>query len=293
MGKVLVTGGSGLLGGTLVQKWRDEHDIVTTYHDHPVDFADVHCREVDLTDEVQVRALNSLDLDGIVHCAAMTDVDRCEREPGLAETHNVGMAEHIADLAADAEARLVHISTDAVFDGEKGNYTPADEPNPVNVYGMTKLKSESVVKARNSDSVVVRTNIYGWNLTDAQSLAEWMLSRLEAGENVPAFEDAYFTPIYTGDLADFLLELLGNNLTGTLHIAGSKRCSKLAFAYALADVFGYDRDLIEPSSMEDVDFDAPRGSDLSLAVERTREILTRPLPDVKSGLERMRLEKDE
>jgi dTDP-4-dehydrorhamnose reductase len=294
MTRLLVTGGSGLLGSTVTRQGAERYDAVTTtYLTRSVNYAGVDCRKVDLTDEAAVAALAKFAPDYVVHCAAMTDVDQCERKPETAERYNVGMAENVAKLAAEADARMIHLSTDAVFDGEEGNYTVENEPDPVNVYGQTKLDAESTVQRVYEEVVVVRTNFYGWNMTNGQSLAEWVLSKLRAGETVPAFEDAYFTPIYTEDLTTCLFELLEREFNGTLHIPGRERCSKLDFARVIADVFDLDSSLVNPSLISDVDFEAPRGRDLSLSPERTEQLLETTLPTVKTGLEEMRCNENE
>lgn len=224
----------------------------------------------------------------VVHCAALVDVDRCEREPSAARTYNVEMTEKLVRFAHTVGARFVHISTDAVFDGEKGQYTETDDPNPINVYGRTKLTAENVVQESHANAVVIRTNIYGWNATAGRSLAEWMLGKLRAGEELPAFADAYFSPIYVGSLADCLLELASTNITGVVHVSGRERCSKLEFAECLAEVFDLPAQYIVPTSVDDIDFDAPRGRDLSLSVQRAACRLDCTLPTVREGLELMR-----
>ncbi|PSP68597.1 dTDP-4-dehydrorhamnose reductase [Halobacteriales archaeon QS_1_69_70] len=294
MTRLLVTGGSGLLGSTVARQGAERYNTVTTtYLTRSVDYAGVDCRRVDLTDEAAVAALAKFAPDYVVHCAAMTDVDQCERKPETAERYNVGMAENVAKLAAETDARMIHLSTDAVFDGEEGNYTVENEPDPVNVYGRTKLDAESIVQQVHEEVVIVRTNFYGWNMTSGQSLAEWVLSKLRAGETVPAFEDAYFTPIYTEDLTTYLFELLEKEFNGTLHIPGRERCNKLDFARVIADVFDLDSSLVNPSLISDVDFEAPRGRDLSLSPERTEQLLETAVPTLKRGLEEMRRNENE
>lgn len=289
MTRLLVTGGSGLLGSTVACCGTELYEaVMTTYLSRPVDYEGVNCRKVDLTDETQTQSLSAFEPDLVIHCAAMTDVDQCEREPNKAERCNVKMSEHVAHLAAETGARLIHISTDAVFDGKRDNYTTDDDPNPANIYGQTKLSSEFSVQQIHNNSVVVRTSIYGWNPVSGQSLAEWMLSKLRNGETLPAFSDAYFTPIYTGDLAKCLFELGDRNFNDTLHIAGRTRCSKLEFAKAIAEVFELDSGLIQPTSIDDVDFEAPRGKDLSLSVKQARNLLDCSLPTLRNGLESMR-----
>lgn len=293
MTRILVTGASGLLGSTVAAEAAVESEVLGTYFTSPIDLDGVDCRQVDLTDTTQYGHLERFDPDVIVHCAALTDVDRCEREPEQAHTYNVKMTENLVALAGSLNARLVYLSTDAVFDGESGRYTETDETNPVNVYGRTKLAAEQVIQQARADSVIVRTSIYGWNVTSGQSLAEWMLAKLRAGSELPAFEDVYFSPIYTGDLTSCLFELASSDVGGVIHVSGSERCSKLGFARTLTDVFDLDDSLIVPTSVDDVDFNAPRGYDLSLSVDLARQRLDCPIPTVRAGLDRMRHEENE
>jgi dTDP-4-dehydrorhamnose reductase len=291
--RIFVTGASGLLGSSVVKKAAAENEVAATYFNRPITFNEVECLQLDLTDQEQYGRIAAFDPDVFVHCAAMTDVDQCERQPEKAHRYNVEMTKQLVDLAETLDARFVHLSTDAVFDGKQGRYSETDEPNPVNVYGQTKLAAERAVQQAQADSVVVRTNIYGWNATKGQSLAEWMLEKLRTGSKLPAFNDAYFSPIYTGDLALCLLELAFADVGGVIHLAGRERCSKLEFANTLSDVFGLDDELIVPTSVDEIEFDAPRGRDLSLSVTRAQECLDSPIPTVKAGLEQMKHDENE
>lgn len=287
MKELLVTGGSGLLGSTVATVASDLYDVTTTYYSNPISFKNTDCIEIDLTDKNQYNLLLSTDFDVIIHCAALTDVDRCEQEPDIAYQRNVMMTEHLLDVADEVDARFIHISTDAVFDGSERVYDESHDPNPINVYGKTKREAEKYVLSSEVDSTVVRTSIYGWNVTNSQSLAEWMINALRKGETVHGFVDAYFTPIYTGHLADCLLELAEQDLIGTIHIAGRERCSKYEFAKEVCEVFNYDPSLVTRGFMSDHNFDAARGKDLSLSTERAKNQLECDLPDVQTGLERM------
>jgi dTDP-4-dehydrorhamnose reductase len=293
MTRILVTGASGLLGSSVVGEATSEHEVAATYFTRSVAFEGTDCFQVDLTDERQYGPITEFDPDVIIHCAALTDVDLCEREPETAQKHNVELTKKLLTLADTLDTRFVHVSTDAVFDGKQSLYSETDETNPINVYGRTKLAAERAVQQAAVDSVIVRTSIYGWNVNDGQSLAEWMLETLRTRAELPAFEDAYFSPIYTGDLSPRLLKLAFSDVTGVVHVAGSQRCSKLEFAEILADIFDLDTELIVPTSINDVDFNAPRGRDLSLAVTRAQEYLEAPLPTVADGLKDMRDDEDE
>jgi dTDP-4-dehydrorhamnose reductase len=265
-----------------------KNEVAAAYFSRPIAFDGVNCLQIDLTDQAQYGPIEEFEPDVLIHCAAMTDVDLCERNPEKAHRYNVEMTEQLVDLAESLGTRFVHLSTDAVFDGKKGHYSETDQTDPVNVYGRTKLAAERAVQQTQTDNVVVRTNIYGWNATDGQSLAEWMLEKLRTESELPAFNDAYFSPIYTGDLASCLLELAFGDVGDVIHIAGRERCSKLEFANTLADVFGLDAELIVPTSVDEIDFDAPRGRDLSLSVTWAQECLNSPIPTVEAGLKQMK-----
>ena len=293
MTRIFVTGASGLLGSSVVKKVSTENEVAGAYFSRAIAFDGVDCLQIDLTDEYQYGQIKEFDPDVLIHCAAMTDVDQCERRPKKAYTFNVKMTEQLVNFAETIGARFIHISTDAVFDGKQGHYSETDETNPVNVYGQTKLAAERIVHQAQTDSVVVRTSIYGWNTTNGQSLAEWMLKKLRTGSELPAFDDSYFSPIYTSDLASCLLELAHGNFEGVIHVAGRERCSKLMFATTLSEVFGYSNEIITPTSLNKIDFDAPRGRDLSLSVAQARHHITCSMPTVREGLEHMRRDENE
>jgi dTDP-4-dehydrorhamnose reductase len=288
MDQLLITGGSGLLGSTVARQAADEYNVLATYLSRKIEFDGVDCHRIDLTEEAAYKTLRDFDPDGIIHCAALADVDACERKPTVAHECNVNVAESVAHLANELNARLIHISTDAVFDGNGRFYEESDEPSPINTYGETKLEAERRISNIHNDAAIVRTSIYGWNATSGQSLAEWMLSKLESGEKLPGFNDVYFTPIFTGSLSDCLLELVTKDYRGVIHVTGQERCSKLQFAHLIADVFDFDDSRVRPISVAEAELDAPRGKDLSLSIEKAHQLLDCQLPTVREGLERMK-----
>ena len=132
-----------------------------------------------------------------MHCAAATNVDWCEDNPKQAEAINVQATADLAEIAAALNARFVYISTDSVFDGKRGDYAETDEPAPLNVYARSKLAGEQETLRLNAAAIVVRVSIYGWNAQKKESLAEWVLRRLEEGSDVPGFTDVFFTPSWS------------------------------------------------------------------------------------------------
>lgn len=284
--RVLITGGSGLLGSTLGRLVAADHDVYATFHVHPASIQGVSWVSLDIRDPAQVNAVvKDIKPALVIHTAALALVDYCEEHPDEARSLNAAATEHVARAAAAAGSRLVYISTDSVFDGKAGNYAENDPTNPPNVYARTKLEGEQYVRNILPESLIIRTAFYGWNVQNKQSLAEWVLAGLRQGRNLSMFTDVYFTPIVTDNLAEAILALYQRGCQGTYHVGGSERCSKYQFGRAVARVFSLDADLVRPSSIEAADFKAPRAADLSLNSALAAADASIPLLDVTGGLE--------
>lgn len=288
--KLLVTGASGLLGATLVLTAREKvGDVIAVCGRHRFEPQGVITFQADLSDErTATELIVNLRPHVVIHCAAMADVDACEIRPEDAKRINVGMTGYLMEGVSRVGARMVYISTDHVFDGEKGGYREEDPPAPLNVYALTKLEAEDVVIASGDRHLVVRTNIYGWNFQNKQSLAEWILSRLEAGQRVPGFSDVYFSPILVNDLSDFLLRMISSDLGGLYNVAGGESLSKMEFAVRLARVFGLDATLVDSVLLKDAQLRTPRPRNLTLDTTKIEKALGIAMPSVASGLRRFR-----
>ncbi len=285
---LVITGASGLLGANLVLHARDRGlAIAAVCHRHLVNIPLVKAVCVDLTDSEKTReALNALRPAAVIHCAAATNLDWCEDHPTDAAAINTRASAVLAGIAKDVDARFIYISTDAVFDGSKGNYSEDDAPTPLNIYGRTKLRGEQEVIRANPSALVARVNIYGWNAQNKLSLAEWVLDGLRAGRTVPGFTDVYFTPILVNDLAEILLAMLDRNLTGLYHVGGSEKLSKFDFARKVALTFGFDPGQVAPARLADAPLRARRAPDMSMNTGKIVKALGRAMPDADSGLRR-------
>jgi dTDP-4-dehydrorhamnose reductase len=199
---------------------------------------------------------------------------------------NIELPEKLAKIVAKGGARLVHISTDAVFDGKRGDYSESDSPNPLSKYAETKLLGEEGVAAVNSEAIIARVNLFGWSLSGKRSLAEWFLNNLSANQHIPGFTDVYFCPLLANDLGKLLLEMLGKGLSGLFHVVSRECSSKYDFGQKLAVIFGYDRSLIQPVSIADSDLQVERSPILTLKSDKLARALGKPPPDLDSCLER-------
>jgi dTDP-4-dehydrorhamnose reductase len=283
---LVVTGASGLLGASVLRSavelgW----ETVGLCHQHVIRDPAMQIARVDLTDASATRALLfDLRPDAIVHCAAATNVDWCEDNPKQAETINVYASAVLAEIAATLNARFIYVSTDSVFDGKRGGYVETDEPAPLNVYARSKLAGERETLRRHASAMIVRVSIYGWNAQNKDSLAEWVLRRLEEGGDVPGFADVFFTPILVNDLVPVLFAMLQRELTGLYHAAGSERISKFEFARRVATAFGFDPARVTSCQVKEMNLRAVRPLDVSLNTEKIGAALGRSMPDVNSGL---------
>lgn len=294
-GPILVTGASGLLGANIVLAARDRGlDVVALSHHHRLSDPHVSSVLLDLTDAAALDALRGLRPSWVIHCAATTDLERCEADEAECRRLNADAPRSLARWARLEGARLVHVSTDAVFDGRRGRYAEQDEAAPLSAYGRAKLAGERAVLEELPDaSLIVRTSLYGWNMLPKDSLAEWFLRRLSAGTPVRGWVDAIFSPTLASDLARILLDMTDRGVVGVYHVASADAVSKYDFGVRIAEVFGLDPALVEPSSIGDAGLRAPRGRDLSLSVAKAARVLGCPMPTVDEGLRRFRRERDE
>jgi len=222
----------------------------------------------------------------IIHCAALTEVDRCEMYPEEAYQANTRLPGILARAAAQNGVRLLHISTDAIFDGQRGDYTESDEPGPINVYARTKLEGERSVAGANPDALIARVNFYGWSWQGSRSLAEYFYNNLACGSPVLGFTDLIFCPLLVNDLVEILLRMLERGLSGVYHVVSSEALSKYTFGRMLARHFSFDENLISPAPYTLANLKAPRSPLLSLRSEKLARDLGEALPGQETAMQR-------
>ncbi len=291
MTKLLVTGASGHLGLNLALLAIEHGYKVTGWtHSRGLMNPPFACESVDIGDlDALPAALRALEPEVIIHCAAIANVDVAEKQPELSQRINADAPRVIASVAKQLDTKMIQISTDAVFDGSKGNYKEDDAVNPLNAYARTKLAGErAVIQANPPDAAIARVVFYGWTLEGNRSLAEFFYNNLVAGKSVNGFTDAYFNPLYVRDLAETLLEIAQANLKGIWHTFGNDTLSKYDFGVALAREFGLDESLIKPVSASQ-GRDVVRSLNLSTNSDKlARALGGHPLPGLTQGLTRLK-----
>ena len=284
--RVLITGASGLLGLNLALDATATHEVIGVDRSKLAS-PPFKLIKADLLDQQAVsRILDEAKPDAVIHCAALANLEACESDPDLAYQMNAELPAQIADECARRGIGLVHLSTDAVFDGTKdGMYSEADMPNPVGVYSQTKFAGERGVLQMNPQAIVARVNFYGWSLGGKRSLAEFFVNGLSNGKNVNGFTDVIFCPMLVNHLGKILLEMVEKELHGLYHVVGPQAMSKYQFGIEVARKFELRESLISPQSVDTSDLTARRSHNLWLSIHRLSTDLEHELPDFSTGLD--------
>jgi dTDP-4-dehydrorhamnose reductase len=216
--KIVIIASGGRLGAALMRQYRDRFDIIGFDH-----------AQLDLADLNQIRVkIDKVDFDVLINCAAFTNVDLCEKERDQAFRINAEAPRKLAEICRDKNAKLIHFSTDYVFDGEKREpYVESDPAKPISVYGDSKREGEKLVLQM--QALVVRVSwVFG---PDRPSFIDGIIERARKNEHVDAIADKFSTPTYTRDIAEMLPQFFEADVAGgILHFANAGQCSWQEYA---------------------------------------------------------------
>lgn len=290
--RLAITGAGGLLGSALLAKVKG-HEVYSLNNEHAPS-SGIPIR-LDLRNNNQVvETLKRIKPDAIVHTAALTDVDRCERDHELAKAINYDATRTIAKSARELGAFLIYISTDYVFDGKRGRYNEEDVPGPINFYGQTKLMGEQAVRELLTDYLIARTSvIYGSTPSSGKvNFALWLLDSLSSGKTVNVAANQFVSPTLNTNLAEMVIECLERRVKGILHLSGASRVSRLEFALELCRIWSFNPSLINPVDTSKMNWYAPRPKDSSLDVTKASSVLMKKPASIKDSLNRLKEELD-
>lgn len=286
--RLLVTGASGLLGLNLSLVATTKGYAVTgLVNSQSLQGVPFDIRQANLLDlEVSLSVIETSKPEAIIHCAAVANLNEAEKAPEKARFLNGVVPGTLAAAASCWGVPFVHISTDAVFDGQQVGYVETDSTNPLSVYASTKLAGERAVQDANPDAIIARVVFFGWSLSGNRSLSEFFFNNLRDGNPLQGFVNTSFCPLYVEDLADTLLEMSSAGLSGLYHVVSPENMSKYDFGVRIANKFAFEAGLIEPIEAGAVEGWAPRSNNLVLNPEKVQTALGHSLPSVDAGIER-------
>jgi dTDP-4-dehydrorhamnose reductase len=277
MERVLLLGGSGILGSEVLLKLQSENFIYVS----PTSL------ELDITNKDQIlKFVSQFNPSWIVNCAAWTNVDGAESHFQESLQLNARAVQYIGEVAAEIKSRVIHISTDYVFDGNGSvPYLESDPTNPINAYGKSKLEGEKTLSSNlEIDSFVIRTSwLYGKN---GKNFVKTIIRKALAQESCSVVGDQYGTPTYSRDLATGIVNLMKNPMSpGTYHYSNLGEASWYEFARAIYQLTGADPDLVSMSLTADINQQTPRPRYSVLSKEKWLETKVSGIPDWQTSLE--------
>jgi dTDP-4-dehydrorhamnose reductase len=285
MKRVLITGAAGLLGQHLMRRLMKSHSILAIdIAENPFESHEnvLYLRQ-DLTELGKIKpAIDDFAPELIFNCAGMTDVDECEIKRELTYRINVGIVENLSQTKF---GKIIHISSDYVFNGENGPYGETDPTDPLGWYGQTKLQSEKLLSGSDRKHIIIRTNVlFGTGQDIRPNFITWLIDNLKQGQHLQVVTDQFNNPIHAGNFAEAAMEIAAGDFTGIIHIAGSDYLSRYEIAVETAAYFGFDPELIEPITSDQLRQPARRPLKGGLKIARAQRLLKTRLLRFQEGL---------
>lgn len=261
--KIIILGANGFTGRRILQRLVTHHSVMACSL-HPdisseegYEFQTLDILNFDATDAL----LNAFQPNVIINASALSVVDYCEQHPEEAYAMNVSAVKHLAEYCQANPCRLIHLSTDFVFDGTASEaYTELDTPNPVNYYGKTKRWSEEAIEQACNNYAIVRVEVVYGKPFDGQhgNIVHLVKNRLGNGQGIRVVSDQFRSPTWVEDIARAIESLLSDKYQGIYHICGGETLSVADIAFRTAKYFGLDSSLIQPVTTEEMNEATPR-----------------------------------
>ena len=271
--RICLIGANSLLGSKILEK-NKIFDIQSTMHNIANDKRIKEIIKLDITNKENCAIILKLKPDIIINTAAITDVDFCEKNQDLAENVNVKGVENLAEISKQIGCKMIHISTDGIFQGKDEKYVEDDTPNPINYYGKTKLESEKII-SKLDDFLIFRTSVlYGFlskkmletrsKYSKSMNFGLWVLHKLHQSKNIQIVNDQFSNPTLADNLAEIIFESIEKNLIGVYHATDIGCVSRFDFVQKIAKKFNYNLDLIQEISSSELNQFAKRSSKICL-----------------------------
>ena len=281
--RILITGASGFLGANWSCIIRDDYDVYLGVYKKDVRILNTKSVKMNFNDSDNMFSIiKKLSIEIIIHCAGLANVDDCENYMDKAYSANVTLADDISKIANNLNIKMIHISTDHLFDGQKSFYNENDLPKPLNNYGLTKYLAEQKVLENCKDALIIRTNFFGLSPVYRETLYKWITNSLMNNIKITLFEDAFFSPIVIDKLVELTHDLLNLNLKGIFNVVGDDRISKQQFGLMIANYYKFSPELILSSRINEYGLKANRPNDMSLSNLKVKNILGKDIGPINN-----------
>jgi dTDP-4-dehydrorhamnose reductase len=279
--RILITGAFGQLGSAVCKRLSKDSKIIRTGRSIPHDGRGII---LDILNQIHFKdVIDATKPDVVIHLAAMTGVDDCQLNPKLAKEINIAGVQHLCD---SFKGKIIHLSTDYVFDGKNGPYSELDRVCPISVYGETKLAAERILFNHDQNNLIIRGNVlYGDSSNTDASFLNWVVKSLKEGKEIRVVNDQFNNPTWTKSMADIISLSIQNDLSGIVHWGDADYLNRFDFAIKIAEKFELNSKLIKPITTTELHQPAPRPLKSGLKSDKLIEVLDVVPPSIDDCLD--------
>ncbi len=282
---ILITGGSGLLATNWAYYIKNNYKVILLLHNKDISLNSIETIKLaNITSANITKIIIANNIDIIINTIGLTSIEQCQEDPLLAKNVNVQTAKNIAIACAKNNTKLIHISTDHLFDGSKKIVAEDEKPKPINVYAQTKLNAEKSVLKHKSNSLIIRTNFFGYGNQYRQSFSDVIISTLKNNNKIELFNDVFYSPILISELIKNIHQLIEQKATGIFNVVSNERISKYEFGLKIAKIFNLNVKLIKAISIDDKKNLVIRPKDMSLSNTKLTKKLKNLMPSIDTQI---------
>ena len=291
MENLILTGGSGLLALNWAFVKKDDARISLLLHQKNISMEGVDSVFLNLNSYNAVyEFLSKKENPVVIHCAAITSIDDCEKNPQAAHETNVVISENLACVCHSLGVKFIHISTDHLFSGDYSFSTEDSEISPLNVYGASKANAEERVLKKNPESLIIRTNFFCWGTSYRSSFSDFLINAIREKTKISLYTDLFYTPIYAKHLIELVHILIATSFIGIYNIVGSDRVSKYEFGKMIFNNFSGDMNLITKAQYSKELHSVKRPLDMSLSNQKLIESINMDTENLEDQVKQLKLD---
>lgn len=285
---VFLIGASGFLGQSIFKKCPNSLEMLGSHFQN--DRNSTVALDIREKNKMEDILINSK-CDIVIHCGSLR-IGICEKDPKLAYSINVEGTKNLVEICKKNGLHLIYVSSDAIFDGTAKNNLEQTVPNPLGIFGKTKVESETIIHQNLEDYCILRTsNLFGWDKKQ-QNFAQWIIQELSQNKTIEVISDQIITPSYCPNIAEIILESAEKKINGIYHAAGKESITRANFAEKIAKTFNLNEKLLIPTPLSELNLDMKRGKNCSLDTTKIQSIFKTPILSIDEALSDMYFSKE-